>query len=290
MSTPQPVEPMTLTTADGYRLAALRYDPPHASRGHLIVAGATGTPQRFYRRFAEYAAAQGFTVLTFDYRGIGLSKPKTLKGFQASYTDWGRLDLAAAVDAMSDGNTPLYMVGHSFGGHAFGLLPNHACVERFYVYGVGAGWHGWMPRLEGLRVRFAWKVLLPLLTRWKGYMPSKLLGMGENLPMGVYRQWRRWCEFPHYFFDDPDAAELTYQFPRVHTPIIAANALDDAWAPPRSRDAFMQGYRNAPVETVDLDPRGGLGAIGHFGYFRPQAQSLWDETLAWFLRPDARAA
>jgi predicted alpha/beta hydrolase len=29
--------------------------------------------------------------------------------------DWARQDLAAAVDAMADGSTPLYIAGHSFG-------------------------------------------------------------------------------------------------------------------------------------------------------------------------------
>jgi hypothetical protein len=84
-------------------------------------------------------------------------------------------------------------------------------------------------------------------------MPSGMLGMGEDLPLGVYRDWRRWCSFPHYFFDDPG---------RVRTPIVATNSLDDRWAPPRSRDAFLEkGYRNAPVERIDIDPRT-LGDVG----------------------------
>jgi predicted alpha/beta hydrolase len=48
-----------------------------------------------------------------------------------------------------------------------------------------------------------WRVVAPALVRWKGYLPWSLLGMGEDLPLGVYRQWRRWCGYPHYFFDDP---------------------------------------------------------------------------------------
>jgi predicted alpha/beta hydrolase len=51
-----------------------------------------------------------------------------------------RRGLAAAVDAMADGSAPLYLVGHSYGGHAFGLLFNHHKVAGFYVFGTGAGW------------------------------------------------------------------------------------------------------------------------------------------------------
>jgi predicted alpha/beta hydrolase len=294
MSLPEPIavtmEPLTLHTADGYAISATRHQAVGTARAHLIVAGATGVPQGFYRRFAEHAARRGFTTLTLDYRGIGRSAPRSLKGFRMDYLDWARLDLAAAVDAMAHPTLPLHMVGHSFGGHAFGLLPNHQKVTAFYTFATGAGWHGWMPPLERLRVLAMWRVVGPVLTRWAGYLPWSRLGMGEDLPLDVYRQWKHWCSYPRYFFDDPAMAEQTTGFARVRTPIVAANALDDAWAPPSSRDAFMAGYREAPWRGVDIDPRElGLPAIGHMGYFRPQAAALWTTTLDW-LEAQAPAA
>jgi predicted alpha/beta hydrolase len=171
MSTsPCDARPVTLITADHYPIGAIRYDPPGPARAHLIVAGATSVPQRFYRRFACFAAARGYSTLTFDYRGIGLSAPASLRGFKMNYLDWGQLDLAAAVDNMSSTHVPLYIVGHSVGGHTFGLLPNHEKVARLYTFGTGAGWHGWMPPLERIRVLALWHVLGPLLTTWKGYL------------------------------------------------------------------------------------------------------------------------
>lgn len=274
---------VTLTAADGYAIGATRFDPPGTPRGRLIVAGATAVPQTFYRRFAEYACRRGFTVLTLDYRGIGKSKPGTLRGFEASILDWARLDLAAAVDALAGNGVPLFMVGHSYGGHALGLLPNHHLISRFYVFGTGSGWHGWMPPLERLRVLAMWHLILPLLTAWKGYTPWGMLGLGADLPRGVYEQWRRWCGFPRYFFDDPEMAGIEDEYAAVRTPIVAANSTDDLWALPRSRDAFMFAYRNAPVTSVDIDPRQGSGSIGHMGYFRQSAQPLWDDVLEWFL-------
>lgn len=278
--------PITLTAIDGTELKALRYDAA-SPRGRIVVAGATGVPQLYYRAFAEYAASQGYTTLTLDYRGIGLSRPKSLRGLRMGYLDWAHQDLAAAVDAIVDDGLPLYMVGHSFGGHAFGLLPNVDRVARFYTFATGAGWHGWMPRAEQLRVQLMWRVVGPLLTRWHGFLAWSRLGMGEDLPYGVYRDWKRWCRYPRYFFDDPEIAErVTRRFDRVRTPIVAANAIDDLWAPPASRDAFMAGYRNAPMQRVDLDPRAlGIGPIGHMGYFRRKAQPLWDQVLAWFAEP-----
>jgi predicted alpha/beta hydrolase len=220
--------------------------------------------------------------MTLDYRGIGLSAPTTLRGFRMDYFDWGRLDLAAAVDAMSSPDVPLYVVGHSYGGHAFGVLPNHHRVAGLYTFGTGAGWHGWMPPLERIKVLAMWHVLGPLLTRWNGYLSWSLLGMGEDLPLDFYRQWKRWCRYPNNFFGDPAMRHVVRRFHQILAPLMAANSIDDCWSPPRSRDAFMAGYRNAARHTLDIDPTDiGLRAIGHMGYFRPEAQPLWESALAW---------
>jgi predicted alpha/beta hydrolase len=276
-------ETVPLVTHDGFAITALRYPARGTVRGHLVVAGATGVPQRFYKAFAEFASARGYTTLTLDYRGIGLSRPATLKGFRMAYLDWAQQDLAAAVDAMAHERLPLFMLGHSFGGHAFGLLRNHERVARFYTFATGAGWHGWMPRSEQMKVAFMWKVLGPLLVRWKGYLAWSRLGFGEDLPRDVYRQWKHWCRFPRYFFDDPAMPHVAALFDRVTTPIVAANALDDLWASPASRDAFMAGYRNSAWRAVDIDPASaGLGPIGHMGYFRRNAEPLWTNVLDWF--------
>jgi predicted alpha/beta hydrolase len=280
-----PAQRLTLRAADGYPIAATLYPAGGEARGHLIVAPATGVPQGYYRRFAEFAAARGYRVLTLDYRGIGQSKPATLKGFKMDYLDWGRLDLASAVEHMSagaDDGLPLFMIGHSYGGHALGLLPNQHKIAACYLFATGAGWHGWMPPLERIKVLTMWHLIGPLLTRWKGYLAWSKLGMGEDLPLDVYRQWKGWCRFPHYFFDDPAMAGIRDSYDRVRMPVAAANTLDDLWARPASRDAFMAGYRNASVTAITIDSqRAGLGAIGHMGYFKAKAQPLWEDALTW---------
>ena len=138
-------ERVPLTAADGYPLVGIHYPARGATLAQLVVAGAVGVPQRFYRRFAEFAAAHGFATTTVDYRGIGLSAPATLQGFRMDYFDWGRLDLAAAVAASASPGTPLYVVGHSFGGHTFGVLPNHRSVDGV----LHVRDRRWLARLDG---------------------------------------------------------------------------------------------------------------------------------------------
>ncbi len=277
------------TTSDNYRLKGYRFEASRSLKGRVIVAGATGVPQGFYRRFAEFAGERGFETITFDYRGIGESKPNSLKGFRMNLLDWGKLDLATVVESESQDDVPLFLVGHSYGGHAFGLLPNHNKVSGFYVYGTGAGWHGYMPFSEKLKVLTMWNVVLPVVTWWKGYCAWKILGMGEDLPLNVFTQWRHWCRFPHYFFDDPQMDGIEKLYGSVKTPIVAVNALDDLWALPPSRDAFVSYYANAPVTRVDLNPKALSGTVGHMGYFRKSAQPLWQTTLDWFTGIDKKA-
>ena len=267
--------------SDGYRLAARRYSVPEP-RARIVMAGATGVPQGFYRRFASHAASAGFEVVTFDYRGIGDSAPATLRGFRMDYRDWGRLDLAAVVDETADDHLSTHLVGHSYGGQALGLLPDPSRLQSMHAFGTGTGWSGYMPRLEQLRVRVLWDLAGPVVTRSAGYLAWSRLGLGEDLPLDVYRQWKRWCRYPHHYFEDPDiSAEMVALFDRVDIPIVAINSTDDRWIPPVSRDAFMSFYRNAQVTARDIRPSDvGATSLGHMGYFRQDATPLWDEVLA----------
>ena len=268
---------------DGYLLTATLYTPHQNIKANLIVASATGVPQAFYRRFAEYATQQGFQVFTFDYRGIGQSAPKSLKGFKMSYLDWGSLDLAGAIDFLKQEQFPLFIVGHSYGGQALGLTPNHDQVKAMYCFGTGAGWHGYMPFKEKIKVQVIWNIVFPPLVAATGYLPWSKLNMGADLPLGVYQQWRKWCKNPTYFFADPTLKNLIEQYAEVKTPIYALAALDDDWALPNSRYAFMQHYRNAPMHYINISAdEFQLKQIGHMGYFRKGAEKIWEKMLQTF--------
>ncbi len=69
---------------------------------------------------------------------------------------------------------------------------------------------------------------------------------------------------------------------------LAAVALESTAQDHKLRKALdegfkIQAYKNAPiVERIDIDPRNGWESIGHIGYFRTQAQPLWDRSVQWF--------
>ncbi len=289
-----PAQDLTLNAADGYKLAATLYTPDQAvqSTQFLVIGCATAVPRGFYKRFCEYAASRGLHAIACDYRGIGGSKHAPLRGFKMDYADWSTLDLAAAVDyALKRGEA--YLVGHSLGGHAVGQLPDPNALKAAYICGGGAGWHGWMPPAERIKVQILWNVIGPVATTLLGYQPMSKFGIGEDIPLGVYRDWKRWCSLPRYFFDDPspDARAIAAKFAQVKIPVAAAVSVDDLWAQPKSRDAFFSGYTGTLVEKIDLNPSTlGVPQIGHMGYFRKEVGAvLWPQIFAWLAQQGLRA-
>ena len=69
---------LTLAARDRTKLAATLFEPAAPNGGAILINIGTGIPRQFYAAFAGHLASRGFTVLTYDYRGIGGSeKPAT---------------------------------------------------------------------------------------------------------------------------------------------------------------------------------------------------------------------
>jgi alpha-beta hydrolase superfamily lysophospholipase len=65
---------LSIEATDGYALGARRF-AAEAPRATVIIAGASATPQSYYRHFASHLAGQAdLETLTFDYRGMGAQK------------------------------------------------------------------------------------------------------------------------------------------------------------------------------------------------------------------------
>jgi predicted alpha/beta hydrolase len=267
---------------DGYSLAATMRRPAGAPSGFVLVASATATPRQYYGRFASFLASRGLAVMTFDYRGIGGSKPASLRGFDCRMRDWAALDISAAVDFLAaEAGAPLLYVGHSYGGQALGLLPNNGKVARALFVAAQIGYWRLFPPPENWRaflmLNFGRFVVAPLL----GYVPGHL-GIGESLPKGAFLEWARWCMNPDYLFGD-DTLEARKNFPNYRGALRGVALADDAWTPPILAGQLLGHYTGTKAELVTVSPSAiGEKKIGHFGYFRPQAGAkLWPAAADW---------
>ena len=126
------INDISFAARDGYPLAATEFIPDGAPRAAVVINSATAVPRRIYRGFATYLAERDFAVLTYDYRGVAGSRPKSLVGFPARMRDWAALDVTAALEHVRARwpDMQLAAIGHSFGGQAIGFLPNNDLIAR----------------------------------------------------------------------------------------------------------------------------------------------------------------
>ncbi|MFK3682265.1 alpha/beta fold hydrolase [Pseudomonas sp. NPDC088890] len=281
----QPASAFRQPAADGYSLGGFqwRHAQPDPQRPLVIINAATSVRCRYYSRFADYLFAQGFDVLTYDYRGIGESRPASLRGFSASWSDWGRLDFEAMLQRAAEqfAGQPVDVVGHSFGGWAVGLAPSAEQVRRVVM--VGAQFAYWRDYAAQQRWQLfgKWHVLMPLLTRVYGYFPGKRLGWLEDTPAGVVEDWStRTPRFEHR----PSARSLdSLPFAQVRAATLAISLTDDPFGTVAATERLLGYLTHAERLHLRVAPGDiSVDEIGHFAFFHDRfREALWPIALRW---------
>jgi predicted alpha/beta hydrolase len=274
---------LTLRAADGAAIAARVYEPDGLLEGNVVIGGAMGVRQEYYRAFAEWLAAQGWRVTTFDYRGSGDSAPPSLRGFKADLFDWTR-DYEAAIEHAHAAvpGAPLYLLGHSLGAQLPGLLANQDKVSGLLSIAAGSGyWRENAPQLKRV-VPYFWFVLVPLATRLCGYFPGRRLRKVGDLPAGVVMQWRKWCLNPRYSVG-AEGEIVRQAYARARFPVLALSITDDELMTLEGTRSLVSLYENAPHQLERIAPAElALRRIGHFGPFRSEQEGkLWPRMADW---------
>ncbi len=281
--TPQPVD---LRATDGRMLAAHWFPAAQETRrGAVVINGATAFPQTFYFKFAQYVAERGYDALIYDYRGMGLSAPKDLSRETALMSDWGLLDMPAALDAAvaRAGGLPVFTVGHSIGGQFLGLMRNHARARAHVQVATSVGYWRWEHAPFRYLAWWFWRVHGPVLLAIKGYVPSGGGWAGLALPRGVYEEWRRWCLRPQHFGPDLDTYLSANAFGEIRAPVLTVGFTDDPIATRRAVEAINRFFPNARRESRWYSPKEiGTRRIGHEGFFLARHRDpLWKPVMDW---------
>jgi predicted alpha/beta hydrolase len=270
---------LRIPATDGFPLAATLFEPAGTPRALVTVNGATAVPRRFYAAFAEFLAARGHLVATFDYRGMGESVPCP----DARMRDWGEKDLAGVLAwaQKEHPRLPLAAIGHSAGGQILALAEG---AERYQaLVGVAAQtghWRYWPAPLKWRRA-FDWHVLFPLTLALAGRIPAGM-GLGDGLPKGVAAEWARWCRHREYILSEDGEARRA-RLARCAFPFLSYSFADDTFGPKAAADWLAAQYVNAKMERRHIAPAGiGAKSIGHMGFFREkQGGALWAPTAEW---------
>lgn len=275
-------ERITIPARDGFELAADLFRPAAGRESGRVatVNAATAVPRGFYAAFAGHLAERGYSTVTYDYRGIGESRPRSLRGFHARAGDWALLDMAGVVDWVAESLKPtrLLHVGHSFGGQTPGLLPNADRIDAMIAVAAQSGYWRLQGRGQRIPVALHMYVTFPVLARLFGYLPWSRFAAGDDLPRGVALDWASWCRNPRYLLGDRSLP--LERFGSFDVPVLAYSIADDAWGTEQAVDAMMQAYPR--VERRHVTPaQFGLTRLGHFGFFRRASGSLWRDALDW---------
>ncbi len=267
----------------GAMLRGRIFRPKGRPKAALVLHGATGAPAGFYRAFAEWAVAEReLAVLTYDYRDFGASARRPVKKSRATLADWGRLDQGAALSTLAATfpATPLWVLGHSLGGLWLGWHESMTRVERSIIIGAGLTHVGDHPLNFRWKARLFWSAPIQGLAMVMGYLPGRVTGLNTDLPLGVYRDWRRWCLTPGWHLSDVGRS-LPLPDPRLIQGQLRVIAVaDDELVPPAAVWRTMSLYPEAIKEQRVLRPADfGLETIRHIQPFHRRNAALWPAIL-----------
>jgi predicted alpha/beta hydrolase len=290
-SEPCDIAQVRLRALDGYELGGSLFTPRGDApvRRVAVLHPGVGIPAVRYRRFARYLAGSGVPVLTYDYRGIGHSRPAALRGFRAGIEDWAEYDLAGAIAWLRERFPGAQMTGiaHSFAAMLVGGARNSGEQARLVLVAAHTGFYGDYLQRYRVPMTAVWHGLMPALALLLGYFPARRLGLGEDLPAKVALQWagRRSPEL-RPTGTDPGFERVQTLLDRcaaLQRPALLVSISDDAFATAAGTRRLLSYYpRLFPLQYIEFTPAdAGMDRIGHFGFFgRNAGTALWPRLLA----------
>lgn len=269
-------------TSDEYTITATAFGEQNATNKIIVISSAIGVKQVFYAKYATYLANKGYLVFTYDYRGIGESKPPKLKNFSAHFIDWADKDFMAITQYTEEfyPNHEKFLIGHSIGGIMIGLTRAYKVYSKIVTIGSQYGYIKNFHQKDKPKVNFFFRAAIPVLSTFYGYFPSQKVGMGEPIPNGIASDWRKLILKEASILGYANETQNLYD--EITQPILIISLDDDFMATPKSVDLFAElVLKNAKKKRLNIIPREyGLDKIGHLDFFREKnKEQLWQIPL-----------
>lgn len=272
---------INITTEDNYNLSVHIFEPQNPNRKVLLINSATGVKQQIYFSFAQFFSEQGFTVMTYDYRGIGLSKPHKMKGFEASMRIWGTKDYKAVTNHIKTNfqDYQKFCLGHSVGALILGMNENSKMFEEFIFVGTQNAFVGNLKFKTKIEAYLGFGIAQPLSTKLLGYFPADWFGLGESLPSGSAFDWRTLILNKK---STNKLLEKSEDFSKNLTQkVFVVRAEDDAWLTEKGVKSLLEDtYPNLkPTYRLIKTSESEKKEIGHINFFRSYNKKLWNIIL-----------
>lgn len=278
-------EELTIVTQDDIHLSTLLISPSVEPLGVVQFHAGTVIRKEFYLKFARFLSDQGFIVVLFDYRGVGGSRPTSLRRFNASIYDWGRKDATAVLDWIKDKypHLPIHLFAHSMGGQIIGLMYNWPLFEKIVVVASSSGnWHNFDSSYRR-KISISTNLMFPINLFLFGYVPGRF-GLGQDWPKGVAKDWWKNSQENGLMADHLTAKHGNVYYKVIDKKIDAYFIEDDHMATTATIPNFQKSYPNSTVTTILLKPFDyQFDSIGHFGLFKDWSKGkLWSDVISSF--------
>lgn len=274
----------SVETSDGYKITATSFGENNATNKIIVISSAIGIKQSFYTKYATYLANKGFLVFTYDYRGIGESKPEKMKDFEAHFIDWADKDFMGLTQYIEEfyPNHEKFLIGHSIGGIMIGLTRAYKVYSKIVTIGSQFGYIKNFHGKDKPKVNFFFRIAIPILSSFYGFFPSQKVGMGEPIPLGIASDWRKLILREKSILGYADETQNLYD--EITKPVFIISLDDDYMATPKSVDLFAElVLKNAKKKRLNIIPKEyGLDEIGHLNFFREKnKEQLWNIPLEY---------
>lgn len=272
------MQEIKLHTSSGSTISATIFKPEVSVQKLLVINSATGVKQQVYFSFAKYLTEHGFRVITYDYSGIGQSKPKDLASSKATMRTWGTEDFKAVTDYVQQNYSDYskFCLGHSVGALILGMNEGSQIFEQFVFVATQDAYIGHLDvKIAALGI-FGFGIAVPVLTQLFGYFPAHWFGLGESLPSGVALDWR--TLILHRKSTSRLLEKISDDFSKHLTQkTLIIHAEDDAWVTLNGMESLMNTtYTNLEKKYHEIKiSNSPKKEIGHVNFFRSYNRVLW---------------
>ncbi|MEV6560924.1 alpha/beta fold hydrolase [Nocardia sp. NPDC051756] len=183
----------TLQTTSDTTLSML-VSAPAKPAAVAVILPAMGVAANYYKDFAAQLAAHDIAAIVVDLRGQGDSVPKSSRSANWVHADLVDVDVPAVLElaATEFAGLPIFLVGHSFGGHLALQRAARAPEGLTGVVLIASG-SVWYRTYDGMiRTRnLVFGQWFGLIARTLGYFPGDRVGFGGRQAAGVMTTWAR---------------------------------------------------------------------------------------------------
>jgi predicted alpha/beta hydrolase len=261
-----------LQSKNGITVPVAFFEAQGDATATILMQSAMGVRARFYRAFAENLSAAGINVALMEQRGHGESPYRPSRSSDFDCADFIYEDIPTAIEyvrkAVPDPSVPLYIAGHSMGGH---MAASYAAlhpddIDGLMLFACGLPCPHYFPKKEARLIRSLLK-LLPFLLFVFGHFPGKRVGFADREFRSFMLDWRRIAKTGNYDFMRVEA-DIESAAAKFNKPVAVFSIENDTFAPIDAVLAVADKFKSAPIAKRRMLAADLKGHTGHFDWVK----------------------